>query len=67
MGDRVYTFFLQYYRSTFTRSPVSVTSLLETFFRSCPGLLGVAEQGGIWEGFRAQAAWVTQTGDSKPG
>ena len=27
----VYTFFLPYYRSTFTRSPVSVSSLLETF------------------------------------
>ena len=27
----VYTFSLPYYRSTFTRSPVSVSSLLETF------------------------------------
>ena len=27
----VCTFFLPYYRSTFTRSPVSVSSLLETF------------------------------------
>ena len=41
----VYTFFLPYYRSTFTRSPVSVSSLLETFFGSCPGLLGVGKQG----------------------
>ena len=39
------TFFLQYYRSTFTRSPVSVSSLLETFLWSCPGLLCVVEQG----------------------
>ena len=46
----VYTFSLPYYRSTFTRSPVSVSSLLETFFGSCPGLLGVGEQGGgLWE------------------
>ena len=44
------TFFLQYYRSTFTRSPVSVSSLLETFFGSCPGLLGVGEQGGALGG-----------------
>ena len=46
----VYTFFLPYYRSTFTRSPVSVSSLLETFFGSCPGLLGVGEQGGALGG-----------------
>ena len=41
----VYTFFLQYYRSTFTRSPVSVSSLLKTFSWSCPGLLSVVVQG----------------------
>ena len=46
----VYTFSLPYYRSTFTRSPVSVSSLLETFFGSCPGLLGVGEQGGALGG-----------------
>ena len=46
----VYTFSLPYYRSTFTRSPVSVSSLLETFFGSCPGLLGVGEQGGGFGG-----------------
>ena len=46
----VCTFSLPYYRSTFTRSPVSVSSLLETFFGSCPGLLGVGEQGGALGG-----------------
>ena len=50
MGDRVYTFFLQYYRSTFTRSPVSVSSLLETFLgpaQDCSVL--VNRGGGLWE------------------
>ena len=47
----VYTFFLPYYRSTFTRSPVSVSSLLETFSgpaQDCSVL--VNRGGGLWGG-----------------
>ena len=45
----VYTFFLPYYRSTFTRSPVSVSSLLETFSGPAQDCSVLVNRGGLWE------------------
>ena len=46
----VYTFFLPYYRSTFTRSPVSVSSLLETFSGPAQDCSVLVNRGGLWGG-----------------
>ena len=45
----VYTFFLPYYRSTFTRSPVSVSSLLETFSGPAQDCSVLVNRGELWE------------------
>ena len=42
----LYTFFLQYYRSTYYSISCLGLLLTRDLFRSCPGLLDVVEQGG---------------------
>ena len=52
----LYTFFLQYYRSTYYSISCLGLLLTRDLFRSCPGLLDVVEQGGDSEA----------SGDPKP-
>ena len=66
----LYTFFLQYYRSTYYSISCLGLLLTRDLFRSCPGLLDVVEQGGNQKGVESRSrrldSKIPTTGASHP-